>query len=49
MEPKGRGAIEYLPELLRIHLPRTMVNSGPGLFSRRDARLRGARFYRVGA
>src|SRR5215218_1657017 len=36
-------------EVPRIILPRTPVNSGPGMFSRRDARLRGARFYRVGA
>jgi hypothetical protein len=30
MEPKGRGTIcgEYLPELLRIPLPRTPVNKG---------------------
>jgi hypothetical protein len=26
MEPKGRGTIEYLPELRRIPLPRTRVN-----------------------
>jgi hypothetical protein len=26
MEPKGSGTIEYLLELLRIHLPRTPVN-----------------------
>jgi hypothetical protein len=27
MEPKGTGAIDYLPELRRIPLPRTRVNS----------------------
>ena len=27
MDPKGKGTIEYLPELRRIHLPRTPVNS----------------------
>jgi hypothetical protein len=28
LEPKGTGAIEYLPELRRIHLPRTRSNKG---------------------
>src|SRR5215207_2304880 len=28
MEPKGKGTIEYLPELPRILLPRTPVNKG---------------------
>ena len=28
MEPKVRRTIEYLPELLRIPLPRTRVNRG---------------------
>jgi hypothetical protein len=26
MEPKGTGTIEYLPDLRRIHLPRTRSN-----------------------
>jgi hypothetical protein len=28
MEPKGTGTLAYLPELRRIHLPRTRVNIG---------------------
>src|SRR5215208_6366952 len=28
MDPKGTGTIEYLPEVLRIPLPRTSVNKG---------------------
>ena len=37
MEPKGRGTIEYLPELRRIHLLETVWKIGVG----REAILRG--------
>jgi hypothetical protein len=34
MEPKGRGTIEYLPELRRMHLLSNSVNRGNALPSK---------------
>jgi hypothetical protein len=43
MEPKGRGTIEYLPELRRMHLLGTWVNKAASVSVYTGGHLLGAR------